>query len=150
MPIKAPPRPGYEELAAELHALRTEHANHLADVRRILGWLKNPDRPRAAQAFTAGPERLLACEFEMLLPRKAGEATAEHTKEPWRTERGAGGFEVWADAGRTGSMRIAACGHAATFDHANARRIAACVNACAGMDTACLEDLARSACLPPD
>lgn len=62
-----------------------------------------------------------------------------HTKEPWRYEFGKDGHEVWAPHGETGSMRIAACGFAATFDKDNARRIIACVNACAGIPIEMLE-----------
>lgn len=67
MSIKSPPKPTYEELEADLLALRIERANHLADVRRVVAWLDDPRRKFAVNAFTEGPERQLAYRFESLL-----------------------------------------------------------------------------------
>lgn len=66
-PIKAFPRPSYEELEAELHALKVEHANRWANVERIAAWLDDPSRKRAVNAFTEGTERQIAYRFERLL-----------------------------------------------------------------------------------
>lgn len=67
MAITQPPRPSYEAIEAELHKLKVEKANHLADTRRIVAWLEDPRRKRAIHAFTDGPERQMAYRFEMLL-----------------------------------------------------------------------------------
>ena len=67
MTMQLPPRPSYEDLEAELHTLRVERTNHLADVRRVLGWLDAPNRKLAVTAFTEGPERQLAYRFEVAL-----------------------------------------------------------------------------------
>lgn len=67
MALKQPLKPSYEAIEADLLNLRIEHANHFADVRRVLNWLNNPNRKRAVNAFTDGPERQLAYQFEGLL-----------------------------------------------------------------------------------
>lgn len=67
MAIKQPPQPSYEALEAELLALQVERANDLANVRRVLGWLDDPRRKPAVNAFTEGPERQLAYRFESML-----------------------------------------------------------------------------------
>lgn len=60
----------------------------------------------------------------------------EHTKEPWL-----------ADANYVitqGETKIAYCNHIDPYDgigYENARRIVACVNACAGLDTELLENI---------
>ncbi len=60
------PTPSRDALQVELDALRAERASHLADVRSVLAWLRDPRRKPAFQAFTEGPERMLAYEFEKL------------------------------------------------------------------------------------
>lgn len=55
-----------------------------------------------------------------------------YTQEPWHYSRLNGEAGVWANASVTGSMLVAKCGYA-MFDEANARRIADCVNGCAGL-----------------
>ena len=58
----------------------------------------------------------------------------KHTTGVMMTGGGFTGYSVWI-----GGMRVANCGHAETFDQANARRIAAAWNACAGITTELLE-----------
>ncbi|TXT27835.1 MAG: hypothetical protein FD131_3517 [Rhodocyclaceae bacterium] len=68
MSLKQPPKPSYEDLEAELHTLRVERAQYLADTRRITTWLDaSTTRKPAVLAFTEGPERQIAYRFEMLL-----------------------------------------------------------------------------------
>lgn len=67
MPIRKPPKPTYEELEAEVHRLKVERANRLADVERVVAWMNDPQRKRAVNAFTDGPERQLAYWVEMRL-----------------------------------------------------------------------------------
>lgn len=59
----------------------------------------------------------------------------EHTPEPWRTDAKSGFPQDVHDA--TGNL-VAACSEA-NFGEANARRIVACVNACAGISIESLE-----------
>lgn len=67
MPIRTPPKPTYEELEAEVHRLKVERANRLADVERVVAWMNDPKRKRAVHAFTDGPERQIAYWVEMRL-----------------------------------------------------------------------------------
>lgn len=63
---------------------------------------------------------------------------SEHTKEPWRVER----TGVYSDAGKC--VMGAVCGDPIrATSEANARRIVACVNACAGIRTEALEHRAH-------
>ena len=64
MPTKIPPRPTYADLAEELHTLRVDRANHLADVCRVFAWLDTSNRQSAVTAFSDGPERQQAYQFE--------------------------------------------------------------------------------------
>ena len=50
MPIRTPPKPTYEELEAEVHRLRVERANRLADVERVVAWMNDPKRKEAIHA----------------------------------------------------------------------------------------------------
>lgn len=67
MPLRNPPKPTYEELETEVHRLKVERANRLADVERIVAWASDPQRKRAVNAFTEGPERQIAYLLEMRL-----------------------------------------------------------------------------------
>lgn len=67
MSLNQPPKPNYEDLEAELHTLRVERAQYLADSRRIAAWLDSSTRQPAVLAFTEGPERQIAYRFETLL-----------------------------------------------------------------------------------
>lgn len=68
--LKQPPKPSYAQLEAELHALRVERANQLADVERVIAWLDDPNRRPAAHAFTEGPERQIAYRVEDILSKR--------------------------------------------------------------------------------
>lgn len=65
--MKNPPKPTYAELEAEIHRLKVERANELANVERIVAWMNDPQRKRAVSAFTDSPERQLAYWIEMRL-----------------------------------------------------------------------------------
>ena len=70
---------------------------------------------------------------------------SEHTPEPWSVN----GFGVWADRGRTdyleGISLVAFTRSSSdgtdTEDQANAQRIAACVNACKGINPETVPDM---------
>ena len=67
MMLRSMPKPTYEQLEAELCALRVERTNNLADISRVQAWLDDPKRKRAVNAFTESPERQMAYRFEQLL-----------------------------------------------------------------------------------
>jgi hypothetical protein len=76
--------------------------------------------------------------------RKDWRLEMSHTKEPWFLHR-EGFSTVYVEARIDGGLvqEVAACGPAnegAEQQEANARRIVACVNACAGIPTSDLED----------
>lgn len=61
---------------------------------------------------------------------------SEHTKEPWRTKTGS----AWEFAdSEGGDIGFCDCGTKNSRDEANARRIVACVNYCAGLSLEYLE-----------
>lgn len=64
---------------------------------------------------------------------------SEYLPEPWRTDDAAG-FPGDVMAGTEMVARTVICGIGHGIAHANARRIVACVNACAGVSTENLED----------
>ncbi len=65
--MRHPPKPTYEQLEAELFAMRQERAARLADAQRVIDWIDNPARQPAVHAFTEGNERQIAYRFEHLL-----------------------------------------------------------------------------------
>lgn len=67
MALKEPPKLSYEDLEKEVLAMRIDRANYFADIRRVMAWLNDPARKRAVNAFTEGPERQIAYQFEVLL-----------------------------------------------------------------------------------
>lgn len=68
--LMQPPKPTYAQLEAELHTMRVERANRLADAERLNAWLDDPNRLRAGHAFTEGAERQIAYRVEDLLSRR--------------------------------------------------------------------------------
>lgn len=58
---------------------------------------------------------------------------SEHTKEPWQIMRGPNSFDISGEDEIPIAVMVA-------DDDVNARRIVACVNACAGIDNEMLED----------
>ena len=69
---------------------------------------------------------------------------SEYTKEPWRTDADAG-FPSDIHCAITGALIASTHSNGTVSDaNANARRIVACVNACAGISTAALEEAAVS------
>lgn len=72
----------------------------------------------------------------------------EHSVEPWSyTGEDDGDFIVWSGEDFVGNIGAAMqrVGVIIDLDRANARRIVACVNACAGVDNATLERVASGA-----
>jgi hypothetical protein len=59
--------------------------------------------------------------------------SGQHTPEPWQVNHGDKGQVCDADGERRGCAPIAHCAGSAAEKRANAARIVACVNACAGM-----------------
>lgn len=71
----------------------------------------------------------------------------KHTPEPWTLESGINHIKVWGERQKTGAVLIAEVRNespkSSTFGMeqiANADRIVACVNACAGISTEALEN----------
>ena len=60
---------------------------------------------------------------------------SKHTQEPWKVQHPHAGQRGWEIADSSGLNQISQ-----DVTEANARRIVACVNACAGVDTDLLED----------
>lgn len=61
---------------------------------------------------------------------------SEHTKEPWTYQKECvGNYQIAHDHSGAGTLEVTAN----TITEANARRIVACVNACAEIDTEVLE-----------
>ena len=59
---------------------------------------------------------------------------SKHTQEPWKVQHPHAGQRGWEIADSSGLNQVSQ-----DVTEANARRIVACVNACAGVDTALLE-----------
>lgn len=53
-----------KDLFKAIHDLKIHCVNHHADMDRLIGWLTDPNRPPANVAFTEGPERQIAYQFD--------------------------------------------------------------------------------------